>query len=92
MAITLYEKDECAPDAKSAREWLSENLGIHDFDSKITLDYGDTMIHFFEHDREVFYGVEYSCGKFETVRRYDAGELRDLVFKFTMKFVRLSCC
>ena len=90
MATTLYEKDECAPDAKSAREWLSENMGIHSFESKIRLDYGDTTIHFFEHNRDVFYGVEYSCGKFEAVRLYDAVELRDIVFKFTMKFLRLG--
>lgn len=75
MKTRIFSKDECAPDAISAKQFLSEKFGKSYF--KIILDvgfirndFGDGSSVLFLHEG-VYYLIEYSCGVYEDVYTLD---------------------
>jgi hypothetical protein len=87
MMQRIYSKDECAPDAQGAVQWLEEHLGEpHVFLSALLrgsvhfdISAGDGSTEIFEKDG-VFYVLEFSCGVYEdvfTATREEVGALID---------------
>jgi len=85
----IYSKDDAAPDALPATQWLSNNLGMSEEtlaamfrDNSIKIDYQDEMVRvtFFA---GVIYVIIYSCGVNEDVYIASQQTLAELVSKYS---------
>jgi hypothetical protein len=84
----IYSKDECAPDAQGAVQWLNEHLGRKPTDLSIVhgaavhfgISAGDGSTEIFEKDG-VFYVLEFSCGVYEDVLTATREEVGALIEK-----------
>lgn len=85
MAIKIYSKDECAPDALDCLQWLAQ-------ETKITVDFLKhphiETIDEFNQDRTRYfcingqhYKIEYSCGVFETLYTITLQEVTEEISK-----------
>jgi hypothetical protein len=85
----IYSKDECAPDAIPAKQWLQSRFGVKSlyFDVIMPSHYflrmesGDGSTEIFKHNGQ-FYVMEFSCGIYEEVYIASPEEVRQQVEKF----------
>lgn len=85
----IYSKDDTAPDAVEATEWLQNHLGVKDlyFDAicqsqvSFQIHEGDGDNRIFEH-KGVFYVLQSSCGKYEELFTATAAEINQLLNQY----------
>jgi hypothetical protein len=88
MMQRIYSKDECAPDAQGAVQWLEEYFGEKPLFLSIVqgsavhfdISAGDGSTEIFEKDG-VFYVLEFSCGVYEDVFTATREEVAALIDK-----------
>lgn len=73
MKKRLFSKDECAPDAKTAHEWLTEKYGEHRDEQILRYVLGDEVTAIYLFDNKLIM-VEFYCG-YEDVSEIDMLQL-----------------
>ena len=74
MKKRLFTKDECAPDAKTASQWITEKYGEHRDEMLFRYTLGDEVTSVYLFDNQMIL-VEFYCGLYEDVYEIDMLQL-----------------
>lgn len=87
----LYSKDECAPDAQSAKSWFQENVpGANKCNlPSLSITFEDYIQTFYQVGQKA-YCVEYSCGAYEEVYEVTRAEMAEAVSYLTASVFALT--